>query len=160
MGYLEHLGLLGPDVVAKHCVWVDAADIALLVARGVGCVHNPSSNTMLGSGVAPVRALRAAGVAVGLGTDGPAGSNNDLNLMEEMDLAAKLQKVVHRDPRALRAREALEMATIRGARALGMEKEIGSLETGKRADLITVRIHRPNAQPLYDAVHWYIALWQ
>jgi len=115
VGYLDKLGLLGPDVVAKHCTWVDTADIALLAARGVGCVHNPSSNMMLASGVAPVVELLAAGVATGLGTDGPAGSNNDHNLMEEMDLAAKLQKVSRRDARALNAQQALEMATIGGA---------------------------------------------
>jgi 5-methylthioadenosine/S-adenosylhomocysteine deaminase len=91
-------------------------------------------------------------LAVGLGPDGPAGSNNDFNMFEEMDLAAKLQKVTTMDPRALPAPAALEMATIRGARALGREKEIGSIEAGKRADLITVRLDRANAQPLYDAV--------
>ena len=105
---------------------------------------------MLASGVSPVAELRAAGVAVGLGTDGPAGSNNDLNMFEEMDLASKLQKLVTADPQALPARQAVEMATIRGARALGMEKEIGSLEPAKRADLITVRLNRPHAVPLYD----------
>jgi len=91
-----------------------------------------------------------AGVAVGLGTDGPAGSNNDFNLFEEMDLAAKMQKVFTGDPTALPAGAAFEMATIGGARALGMEKEIGSLEMGKRADLITVRLDAPHAVPLYD----------
>jgi 5-methylthioadenosine/S-adenosylhomocysteine deaminase len=115
--YLDHLGLLGADVIGAHCVWVDAADIALLVARGVGCVHNPSSNTMLASGVAPVGQMLAAGMRLGLGTDGPAGSNNDLGMVEEMDLAAKLQKVTRRDPVALSAEQALEMATIGGARA-------------------------------------------
>jgi 5-methylthioadenosine/S-adenosylhomocysteine deaminase len=150
VGYLEKLGLLGPDVVAKHCVWVDAADIALLASRGVGCVHNPSSNMMLASGVAPVADLLAAGVPLGLGTDGPAGSNNDLNLMEEMDLAAKLQKVVRRDPSALSARQALEMATINGARALHIESEVGSLEPGKKADLIILNLNAPHAVPLHD----------
>jgi 5-methylthioadenosine/S-adenosylhomocysteine deaminase len=93
--------------------------------------------------------MLALGLAVGLGTDGPAGSNNDFDLMEEMDLAAKLQKVTSGDPQALPATQAVEMATILGARALGLEKEIGSLENGKRADLITVRLDRPNAVPLY-----------
>jgi 5-methylthioadenosine/S-adenosylhomocysteine deaminase len=96
--------------------------------------------------------MLALDLAVGLGPDGPAGSNNDFNMFEEMDLAAKLQKVTTMNPQALPASLALEMATIRGARALGMEKEIGSLETGKRADLIVVRIDRANAQPLYDPV--------
>jgi 5-methylthioadenosine/S-adenosylhomocysteine deaminase len=92
------------------------------------------------------------GLTVGLGPDGPAGSNNDLNMFEEMDLAAKLQKVMTLDPETLPASTALEMATIRGARVLGMEKEIGSLEAGKRADMIAVRLDRPNAVPMYDAV--------
>ena len=95
--------------------------------------------------------MLALGIAVGLGPDGPAGSNNDFDMFEEMDLAAKLQKVTTLDPQALPAATALEMATIRGARALGMEREIGSLETGKRADMIAVRLDRPNAVPLYDA---------
>src|SRR5881227_1891757 len=96
--------------------------------------------------------MLALDLAVGLGPDGPAGSNNDFNLFEEMDLAAKLAKVTTMNPQTLPAAAALEMATIRGARALGLEKEIGSLEPGKRADMITVRIDRPHAQPLYDAV--------
>jgi 5-methylthioadenosine/S-adenosylhomocysteine deaminase len=89
---------------------------------------------------------------VGLGPDGPAGSNNDFNMFEEMDLAAKLQKVIALDPQVLPAATALEMATIRGARVLGMEKEIGSLETGKRADIVSVRLDRPNAVPVYDPI--------
>jgi 5-methylthioadenosine/S-adenosylhomocysteine deaminase len=116
----------------------------------VGCVHNPSSNMMLASGVAPVVDLLQAGVRLGLGTDGPAGSNNDLNLMEEMDVAAKLQKVTRRDARALSAQQALEMATIGGARALHMESAIGSLEPGKKADLIILSLSAPHAVPLYD----------
>jgi 5-methylthioadenosine/S-adenosylhomocysteine deaminase len=116
----------------------------------VGCVHNPSSNMMLASGVAPVLDMRAAGVAVGLGTDGPAGSNNDLDLMEEMDLAAKLAKITKMDPRALNARAVVEMSTIEGAKALHMESEIGSLEKGKKADLIVIGLDRPNAVPMYD----------
>jgi 5-methylthioadenosine/S-adenosylhomocysteine deaminase len=118
----------------------------------VGIAHCPSSNMKLASGVAPVTRMLALDLAVGLGPDGPAGSNNDFNMFEEMDLAAKLQKVTTMNPQALPASLALEMATIRGARALGMEKEIGSLERGKRADLITVRIDSAHAQPLYDAV--------
>jgi len=148
--YLEKLGILGPDVLAAHCVWVDETDRKILAQRQVGCVHNPSSNMMLASGVAPVIEERAAGIAVGLGTDGPAGSNNDLSLMEEMDLAAKLQKITKMDPRALGAKAVVEMATIDGARALHMEKEIGSLETGKKADLILIGLDAPNAVPMYD----------
>ncbi len=148
--YLDKLGFLGPDVLAAHCIWVDEADRRILAQRQVGCVHNPSSNMMLASGVAPVIEERAAGIAVGLGTDSPAGSNNDLDLMEEMDLAAKLQKITKMDPKALGAKAVVEMATIDGARALHMEKEIGSLEAGKKADLILIGLDAPNSVPMYD----------
>jgi 5-methylthioadenosine/S-adenosylhomocysteine deaminase len=146
----EHgLGTNG-RTVAAHAVWVDEADLAILKARGVGIAHCPSSNMKLASGIAPVTRMLALDLAVGLGPDGPAGSNNDFNMFEEMDLAAKLQKVTTGDPRNLPAAAAVEMATIRGARALGLEKEIGSLESGKRADLISIRLDRPNAVPLYN----------
>jgi len=148
--YLERIDVLGPDVLAAHCIWTDEADIKILADRQVGCVHNPSSNMMLASGVAPVVDQRAAGMRVGLGTDGPSGSNNDLNMMEEMDLAAKLQKTNRVDPRALGAMGALEMATIEGARALHMEKEIGSLEAGKKADFVILNLDVPNAVPMFD----------
>jgi 5-methylthioadenosine/S-adenosylhomocysteine deaminase len=148
--YLDKIGVLGPDVVSAHCIFVDAADEKTLAQKQVGCVHNASSNMMLASGVSPVAEMRAAGVAVGLGTDGPAGSNNDLDLMEEMDLAAKLAKITKMDPLALNARAVVEMATIDGARALHMEKEIGSLEAGKKADLILISLDEPNAVPMYD----------
>ncbi len=148
--YLNKVGVLGPDVLAAHCIFVDAADRKTLADQHVGCVHNPSSNMMLASGVSPVPEMRAAGVAVGLGTDGPAGSNNDLDLMEEMDLAAKLAKITKNDPLALNAKAVVEMATIDGAKALHMEKEIGSLEPGKKADLIVIGLDEPNAVPLYD----------
>ena len=150
VAYLEKLGVLGPDVVAAHCVFVDEADRKLLAQRGVGCVHNPSSNMMIASGVAPVPEMRAAGIALGLGTDGPAGSNNDLDLMEEIDLAAKLAKITRMDPLAINAKAVVEMATIDGAKALHMEKEIGSLEKGKKADLILISLDEPNAVPMYD----------
>ena len=148
--YLDKIGVLGPDIVAAHCIFVDEADRKILAQRQVGCVHNPSSNMMLASGVSPVPELRAAGVAVGLGTDGPAGSNNDLDLMEEMDLAAKLAKINRMNPLALNAKAVVEMATIDGAKALHMEKEIGSLEKGKKADLILISLDEPNAVPMYD----------
>lgn len=148
--YLEKIGVLGPDVVAAHCIFVDEVDRKLLAERGTGCVHNPSSNMMIASGVSPVPEIRAAGVAVGLGTDGPAGSNNDLDLMEEIDLAAKLAKISKMDPLALGAKDVVAMATIDGARALHMEKEIGSLEAGKKADLVLISLHEPNAMPMYD----------
>jgi 5-methylthioadenosine/S-adenosylhomocysteine deaminase len=148
--YLERIELLGPDVVAAHCIWTDNTDMKILAERQVGCVHNPSSNMMLASGVAPVVDQRTAGIHVGLGTDGVAGSNNDLDMFEEMDLASKLQKTYRVDPRALGAKGALEMATIEGARALHMEKEIGSLETGKKADFVILNLDVPNAVPMYD----------
>ncbi len=148
--YLDKIGVLGPDVVSAHCIYVDEADRRTLAQRQVGCVHNPSSNMMLASGVSPVAEMRAAGVAVGLGTDGPAGSNNDLDLMEEMDLAAKLAKITKMDPLALNAKAVVEMATIEGARAVHIEKEIGSLEVGKKADLIIISLDEPNAVPMYD----------
>jgi 5-methylthioadenosine/S-adenosylhomocysteine deaminase len=148
--YMNRIGLLGPDVIAAHCIWVDEADRKLLAEKGVGCIHNPSSNMMLASGVAPVVEERAAGVAVGLGTDGPSGSNNDLDLMEEIDLAAKLQKITKMDPRALDAKSVLAMATIEGAKAIHLDREIGSLEPGKKADVIVINLSEPNALPMYD----------
>jgi len=148
--YLNKIGILGPDIVAAHCIFVDETDRKILAQAQVGCVHNPSSNMMLASGVSPVPELRAAGVAVGLGTDGPAGSNNDLDLMEEMDLAAKLAKITRMNPLALNAKAVVEMATIDGAKALHLEKDIGSLEKGKKADLILISLDEPNAVPMYD----------
>src|SRR5262249_24433854 len=145
---LDGLGVWNGRSVAAHAVWVDEADMAILKQRGVGIAHCPSSNMKLSSGVAPVARMLELDLPVGLGPDGPAGSNNDLNLFEEMDLAAKLQKVTTGNPQTLPATTALEIATIRGARALGMEKEIGSLEPGKRADMIVVRIDRAHGQPL------------
>jgi 5-methylthioadenosine/S-adenosylhomocysteine deaminase len=148
--YLEKIGVLGPDVVGAHCIFVDEADRKTLAERHVGCVHNPSSNMMLASGVSPVPEMRATGIAVGLGTDGPAGSNNDLDLMEEIDLAAKLAKITKMTPVALNAKAVVEMATIDGARTLHMEKEIGSLEKSKKADIIVISLDSPNAVPMYD----------
>jgi 5-methylthioadenosine/S-adenosylhomocysteine deaminase len=147
---LDRLGVFHGRTLAAHAVWMDEGDLEILRDRGVGIAHCPSSNTKLASGVAPVRKMLALGLAVGLGTDGPAGSNNDFNMFEEMDLAAKLQKVFSRDPQAVPALQSLEMATILGARALGMETEIGSLEPGKRADMISVRLDAPHAVPLYN----------
>jgi 5-methylthioadenosine/S-adenosylhomocysteine deaminase len=148
--YLDKIGLLGPDVVSAHCIYVDGQDQKTLAARHVGCVHNPSSNMMIASGVSPVPDMRTAGIAVGLGTDGPAGSNNDLDIMEEMDLAAKLAKITTMNPLALGAKDVVAMATIDGAWALHLEKEIGSLETGKKADLVLLSLDQPNSVPMYD----------
>ncbi|HYP13196.1 MAG TPA: amidohydrolase [Bryobacteraceae bacterium] len=147
---LDKLGVLKGRTIAAHGVHIDAKDIAVLKQYGTGVAHCPGSNMMLASGIAPVPEYLAADVAVGLGTDGPAGSNNDLNLFEEMDLAAKLHKVSKNDPTAIRAVDAFEMATVRGARALGLEGEIGSLEPGKRADMVFIRNSGPHAIPMYD----------
>ena len=149
--YLESLGILNSGrTLFAHSVWSSPADIAILKSHHVGVAHCPSSNMKLGSGTAPIAAMLDAGVNVGLGPDGPAGSNNDFDMFEEMDLAAKLAKVTSHDPKALPATKVFEMATIGGARALGMEKEIGSLEPGKRADLITISQSAPNAWPAHD----------
>ncbi|MCC7499353.1 MAG: amidohydrolase [Bryobacterales bacterium] len=148
--YLHSLGVLAGRTLLAHGVWLTDADMELVRQANAGVAHCPSSNLMLASGIAPVTAMLRHGISVGLGTDGPAGSNNDFNMMEEMDLAAKLQKVTVGDPAALKAVDAIAMATVLGARAIGMENEIGSLESGKKADLITIRLTRPHAVPLYD----------
>ncbi|MCU1260616.1 MAG: amidohydrolase [Bryobacterales bacterium] len=148
--YLDSLGFFQGRTLIAHGVWMDDADIRILKSKNVGVAHCPSSNMKLASGAAPVMKFLAAGVHVGLGPDGPAGSNNDFNMFEEMDLAAKLQKLVTMDPQALPAATAIEMATIGGARALGMERRIGSLEPAKLADLVTVSLDVANGVPLYD----------
>ena len=147
--YVNDLQILTPRVLAAHMVWPTADEIDLLAANDIGVAHCPQSNMKVAAGVAPVPAMIEAGVAVGIGTDGPA-SNNDLNLWEEIDTAAKLHKVTALDPTALPARQALRMATIEGARALGLASEIGSLEVGKRADLIVVRTDGFHQQPHYN----------
>jgi 5-methylthioadenosine/S-adenosylhomocysteine deaminase len=147
--YLKSIGFWGPRVLAAHGVWLDAADLAELAGARVGIAHNAESNMKLASGAAPVTRMRAAGVAVGLGTDGAA-SNNDLDMFEAMRQASFLAKLSTGDPTAVPAAEALAMATIGGARALGMEAAIGSLEPGKRADIITVAMGAPRQTPLYD----------
>jgi 5-methylthioadenosine/S-adenosylhomocysteine deaminase len=149
--YLDSLGFLGAGVIAAHGVWVNDADIAVLKARGVGISHNPESNMKLASGAAPVSAYLRSGVAVGLGTDGAA-SNNDLDMFEAMRTASLLAKLVTSDPRAVGATTSLEMATIGGARAIGMDRQIGSLEPGKRADIIIVGMDRPRQTPMYDPI--------
>ncbi len=149
--YLESLGFLGTGVLAAHGVWVSEPDIALLKMRGVGVSHNPESNMKLASGPAPVPGYLAADAAIGLGTDGAA-SNNDLDMFEAMRMASLLHKLQTGDPRAVSARTALEMATIRGARALGMDSRIGSLDVGKRADVIVVDVSGARQTPMYDPV--------
>ena len=147
---LDSLGVLNGWTLAAHGVWLTDADMAILKRRDTGLAHNPSSNMKLASGVARVGKILSMGIPMGLGTDGVAGSNNDHNMMEEMDLAAKLQKVTTGDPRALPATQAVEMATITGARALHMEKLIGSLEKNKRADMITISLAGAHAVPIYN----------
>jgi 5-methylthioadenosine/S-adenosylhomocysteine deaminase len=149
VNYLARIGFLSDKVIAAHVVHVTGEEIGLLKQNGVGVVHNPQSNMKLASGVAPVPQYLRADVALGLGTDGAA-SNNDLSMWEEMDTAAKLHKLTTGDPKVVTALEALEMATIRGARALHLERETGSLETGKRADLLVVDIDDLNQLPLYN----------
>jgi 5-methylthioadenosine/S-adenosylhomocysteine deaminase len=151
VGYLERIGFWAPVTVAAHGVWVSDEDIGILRQRRIGVSHNPESNMKLASGAAPVMKYLAAGVAVGLGTDGAA-SNNDLDMFEAMRQAAFLQKLVSRDPQALPARTALEMATIGGARVLGLDRRIGSLEAGKRADLIVVDMRAARQTPMYDPI--------
>ena len=149
VAYLDRIGFLNQRVIAAHVVWPQGTDIAILKRRGVGVVHNPQSNMKLASGVAPVPKMLSEGVFVGLGTDGAA-SNNDLNMWEEMDTVAKLHKVFSGDPKVISAQQAFELATIRGAQALHMEKEIGSLETGKRADVLIIDRDTLNQIPLYN----------
>ncbi|MEL6649387.1 MAG: amidohydrolase [Bacteroidota bacterium] len=147
--YLDSLQVLRPGYIGAHGVWLNEADQTILASRGVAIAHCPESNMKLASGVAPVPALLHHGITVGLGTDG-ASSNNDLDLFEEMSSAAKLQKVHLMDPTALPAATVLEMATIGGARLMGWEDKIGSLEVGKAADLIVISVSAPHMQPLYD----------
>jgi 5-methylthioadenosine/S-adenosylhomocysteine deaminase len=147
--YLESLGFWGPRTLAAHGVWLTAPDMAVLARRRVGVSHNPESNMKLASGAAKIVDLRRAGVTVGLGTDGAA-SNNDLDMFEALRQAAFLAKLQTSDPRAIPARTALEMATIDGARALGLDREVGSIETGKRADVITVSMAAARQTPMYD----------
>jgi len=149
--YLDSIGFWGPNTVAAHGVWVTDEDIAILKRHDVGVAHNPESNMKLASGAAPIPKYLAAGVALGLGTDGAA-SNNDLDMFEAMRQASFLAKLAAHDPTALTAQAALDLATIGGARALHMEKLIGSLEAGKRADVITVSMAAPRQTPLYDPI--------
>ena len=149
VAYLDRIGFLNQRVIAAHMVWPQGSDIAILKRRGVGVVHNPQSNMKLAAGVAPVPRMLNEGVLLGLGTDGAA-SNNDLNMWEEMDTVAKLHKVFTGDPKVISAQQAFELATIRGAQALHLEKEIGSLEVGKRADLLVINRDTLNQIPLYN----------
>lgn len=147
--YLSRIGFLSNRVIAAHMVWPSDGELEILKRAEVGVVHNPQSNMKLASGVAPVPKMISMGMRVGLGTDGAA-SNNDLSMWEEMDTAAKLHKLISGDPKVMSAEQALELATIGGARALHMEKEIGSIEKGKRADLVLVNRDALNQIPFYN----------
>ena len=149
--HVSDLGLYGQRLIAAHMVQLDPNDIALTAAAGVGAVHNPTSNMKLGAGVSPVPAMLAAGVNVGLGTDGAA-SNNDLDLWEEVRMAALLHKVNSGDPTALPAGEALAMATRLGAHAARLGDRVGQIKPGMRADLIQVELNKTHQLPLYDVV--------
>ena len=148
MAYLAEVGLASPRLCAAHCVWVDDAEQALMAERGVQVLHCPGSNLKLGSGVAPVVAMRARGIGVSLGADGAA-CNNRLDMFDEMRLAATLQAERH-GPGTLTAQDVLLMATRGGAAALGLDREIGSIEPGKRADLIVVDADAPHLAPGTD----------
>ncbi|MBO0726048.1 MAG: amidohydrolase [Blastocatellia bacterium] len=149
--FLENLGLLSRRLLAAHVVHVSDREIEILKEREVGVAHCPQSNMKLASGAAPVPQMLKSSLRVGLGTDGAA-SNNDLSMWEEMDTAAKLHKLVTMSPTVVTAGQALDMATIGGARALHMEREIGSLESGKRADLIVVDLSALHLTPMYNVI--------
>jgi 5-methylthioadenosine/S-adenosylhomocysteine deaminase len=147
--HLADLGILDETVMAVHCVWLDPEEIDLLHKFQVKVVHSPESNMKLASGIAPIPELLQRGITVGLGTDGCA-SNNDLDLFQEMDTAAKLHKVARFDPTVLTARQVVRMATMGGAEALGLAGSIGSLEAGKKADVIVIDLQKPHLVPLYN----------
>ncbi|MFN8455948.1 MAG: amidohydrolase [Anaerolineae bacterium] len=149
--YLEHLGFLGPDVLAVHCVECDNRDIRLLKLRDVKVSHNPCSNLYLASGFAPIPSMLVAGVTVSLATDGPA-SNNNMNLIHCLKFTALMHKGYHRDATIITAEKVLEMATIDGARAVGLDKEIGSIEPGKKADVVVLHFDNFFATPMHNPV--------
>lgn len=148
IGYLDHLGILDENTLLVHCVWLDDADIELIAARKASISHNPESNAKLAAGIAPVPQLLKTGIALGLGTDGCA-SNNNLDLFHEMDITAKIHKAETHDPTTMDARTVVEMATIGGARAIGLDHQIGSLEVGKQADVVIIDNRSPHLTPLY-----------
>ena len=147
--HLNDLGLLGSHLIVDHCVHINKPEIELLAKNNVSIVHNPESNMKLASGIAPIPDMIIKGITVGLGTDGCA-SNNNLDLFGEMDMAAKLHKVHNLDPTLMNAQTLVQMATIDGAKVLGLEKITGSLEVGKRADLIVIDTHKPHLVPMYN----------
>ena len=148
--YLRNIGVIDDNTLLVHSVWVDSNDIDTIAKQRAGVSHNPASNMKLSSGIAPIPKILNAGISVGLGTDGCA-SNNTLDLFQEMDTAAKLHKVDTLDPTAMDARTVIKMATIEGARAIGLGDRIGSLEAGKQADLIIIDTDKPHLVPMYSA---------
>ena len=148
---LHHLGLLSDRLIAAHMVHANEEEIVMLAQTGVHIAHNPASNLKLASGFAPIHAMQNAGVNVGIGTDGAA-SNNKLDLLGDLRMAALLAKAQSNNPTALDAHAALKMATLSGAKALGMDKEIGSLLPGKFADIIAIDLSAIETQPLFDPV--------
>ena len=149
--YLDKNGIIDQNTLLVHAVWLDDDDIEIIAKHGASVSHNPESNMKLASGIAPIPALLKAGVTVGLGTDGCA-SNNNLDLISEMDTAAKLHKVNALDPTLLDAVTVLKMATIQGAKAIGLDAIIGSLEIGKKADVIVIDIRKPHLVPIYNPI--------
>jgi len=147
--FLKDIGYLDERFIAFHCVWMDEEDIRMFADHGCKAVHNPESNMKLASGVAPISKMMASGVTVGLGTDGCA-SNNNLDMFQEMDTAAKLHKVVQLDPTVMDANTVVRMATCNGARVLGMDKLVGSLKAGMKADIIIINLNKPHLTPLYN----------
>ncbi|MEM2975872.1 MAG: amidohydrolase [Candidatus Bathyarchaeia archaeon] len=146
---LAETGLLSPNMLAAHCIHLSRRDVELLAQHEVKVSHNPVANMKLAQGIAKVHSLLGKGVTVGLGTDGPA-SNNSLNMLETMKTAALLQKTAYRNPAVLPARKVLQMATVEGAKAIGLENTVGSLTEGKRADIILIDFKKPHLTPTHD----------
>lgn len=147
--YLDSLGVMSDNVIAAHCVWLTEEDIKIIAEKGVGVSHNPECNMKICSGVAPIPELMAANAEVGLGTDGAA-SNNNLNMIEEMHVMSLLHKLNTMNPTVLPAESVVRTSTIGSATVIGKQDEIGSLEIGKKADIILIDTNEPNATPIYD----------
>jgi 5-methylthioadenosine/S-adenosylhomocysteine deaminase len=146
---LDKIGFLKPDVIAAHCIELSSKDIQTLSKRHVNVAYNPVANMKLGSGAPKIKSLADSGVNICLGTDGPA-SNNTLDMFETMKFAALLQKFTYSDPKILPAQEALRMATVNGAKALALEKKVGSLQVGKKADIVLIDFSKPHLTPLHN----------
>lgn len=147
--YLNSYNLLSGEIIAAHSVWLDGQDLKIYADRKVNVAHCPISNMKLASGAAPIKQMLEMGINVGLGTDGPA-SNNTQDLFMEMRVTALLHKLINSDPTAVGAKTVVRMATINGARLLGLDKDIGTLEVGKKADIITIGLDKPHLTPIFD----------